>query len=156
MKAFRFCSITVLVVALVLGFSWPAAAKGALPVNIFASALDGIIDAEEYTQVLPDGNPFTPYALPKGRTLIMQTLFVSFSTADTITFPVKFIIENSTGSTPSIFAWNLTQSSNTSAYLTLTLPAGLPVNTKPVMKVVDSDSIVVPGTLKVRVLGIVQ
>jgi hypothetical protein len=156
MKAFRLCSVAVLVVALVMGFTWPAAAKVALPVNIFASAADGMIDTEDYTQVLPDGNPFTPYALPKGKTLIMQTLFISFSTVDAITFPVKFIIENSTGSMPSIFAWNLTQSSNTSAYLILTLPVGLPVNTKPIMKVVDSGSIVVPGTLKVRVLGIVQ
>jgi hypothetical protein len=161
MKLLRLCCMMALVVALLMGLSCPATAKLPVGVNLFGSATDGAIDGgegEEYIQVFPDGTTFTPYSLPTKKMLIIQTIWVSFSpTNPTFTPPVKFVIANSAGTTPNIFGQNLVANSgNTLASIETTFTPGLPINVKPVMKVIDSNGAVIPGTLKVRILGIVQ
>jgi hypothetical protein len=160
MKAVRFLGITALVLALFLGLSFQtaAAAKLPVPVNIFGMATDGKIDTENYTQVFLDGTTNTNFVLPSGKVLIIQSIFVNFNpTSPPFTPPVKFIIENSTGTSPNIFTGVMTpNSNNTAAALQTTFSPGLAINIKPVMKVVDSDGNLVSGTLKVRFFGIVQ
>lgn len=157
MKLLRLCCMMALVMALLMGLSCPAAAKLPVGVNIFGSATDGAIDGEDYTQIFPDGTTFTPYSLPTKKMLIMQNIWVTFSTTTPFTPPVKFIIPNSAGTFPNIFGHYLVaNSANNFASFETTLTPGLAINFKPVMKVIDSNGAVIPGTLQVRILGIVQ
>jgi len=155
MKAMKIIS-SMAVLALLICFSLPASAKVAVPVNVFGQAGDGAITDENYTQVLPNGTNQI-FTLPTNKMLIFSSIFVSFSTTTPFTPPVKFVIEDANGDSPSIFAWNLSPNqSNTNASLDFTFQPGLALSVKPVMKVVDSSNNVVSGTLKVRVFGIVQ
>ena len=158
MKSLRFCCMVALVMALLMGLSCPAsAAKLPVGVNLFGSATDGIIDTEEYTQVFPDGTTFTPYSLPNKKMLIMQNIWVTFTPTTPFTPPVKFVIPNSVGTGPHIFGHNLVANSgNTFASFETAFTPGLAINFKPVMKVIDAEGVVIPGTLQVRILGIVQ
>ena len=86
MKSLRFCCMVALVMALLMGLSCPAAAaKLPVGVNLFGSATDGAIDTEDYTQVFLDGTTFTPYSLPNKKMLIMQNIWVTFSTITAFT-----------------------------------------------------------------------
>jgi hypothetical protein len=158
MKLLRLCCMMALVMALLMGLSCPAAAKLPVGVNIFGSATDGAIDSEDYTQIFPDGTTFTPYSLPTKKMLIIQNIWVTFTpTTPPFTLPVKFIIVNEAGNSPRIFGHNMVANSdNNFASFETTLTPGLAINIKPVMKVIDSNGAVIPGTLQVRILGIVQ
>jgi hypothetical protein len=152
MKALRFCGMLALVMALLVGLSYPAAAaKFPVPVNLAGQALDGVIDTEGYIQTLPNGTK-VPYTLPANKMIIVNYFYVHYIPGAT-PGPYAFAII-SPGTSPNYFyRWGL--DSNGSMIQTIT--PGLALSILPVMRVEDSaGNPITDGTLKVRFFGIVQ